>query len=193
MTAAALETVKRAIAKGVVVVRSSPVNAGIVRRNIEVDDDKLGTVAAGELNPPKARVLLQLVLLKTSDAKQVQQVQNDVLSGEWTFSNRFRYPLSFNIPVSKNPAVPLLVLSDEIMGQFGPSIVLNTFDQNRFFAGIKKTLSPSWSFDLGYMPVYQQKSSGYQYDLNQTLQWFFYFTPDLKKTKSTHESAGNEE
>lgn len=122
-----------------------------------------------------------------------QQVDNDVLTGESSFSNRMRYLLSFTIPVSKNSAVPSLVLSDEILIQFGPGIVTNTFDQNRFFAGIKKSLSPSWSFDLGYMPVYQQKSSGYQYDLNHTLRWFFYYTPDLRKTKSTHESAGTDE
>jgi Protein of unknown function (DUF2490) len=122
-----------------------------------------------------------------------QQVENDMLTGEMNFSNRVRYLLSFTIPVSKKPALPLLVLSDEIMVQFGSSIVLNTFDQNRFFAGIKKNLSPSWSFDLGYMPVYQQKSSGYQYDLNHTLRWFFYFTPDLRKSKSPPESTGNEE
>jgi L-asparaginase len=72
MTAPALEAVKAAIAKGVVVVRSSRVNGGIIRRNIEVSDDQLGTVASMELNPAKARVLLQLVLLKTKDAKKVQ-------------------------------------------------------------------------------------------------------------------------
>lgn len=52
---------------------------------------------------------------------------------------------------------------------------------------------PSWSFDLGHMPIYQQKSSGYQYDLNHTLQCLFYFSPDFRKIKSTHEPAGNEE
>jgi L-asparaginase len=72
MTAPALEAVKQAIAKGVVVVRSSRVNGGIVRRNIEVSDDQLGTVASMELNPSKARVLLQLALLVTSDAQRVQ-------------------------------------------------------------------------------------------------------------------------
>ena len=46
MTTPALEAVKRAIAKGVVVVRSSRVGEGIIRRNIEVDDDKIGTVAS---------------------------------------------------------------------------------------------------------------------------------------------------
>lgn len=72
MTAPALEAVKRAAKKGVVVVRSSRTNGGIIRRNIEVNDDEIGSVASMELNPPKARVLLQLALLKTSDAKQVQ-------------------------------------------------------------------------------------------------------------------------
>jgi L-asparaginase len=64
--------VKRARAKGVAVVRASRTGAGIVRRNIEVDDDALGTVASMELGPGKARVLLQLALLQTSDPKQLQ-------------------------------------------------------------------------------------------------------------------------
>jgi len=72
MTAPAVEAVKAAIAKGVVVVRSSRTNGGIIRRNIELDDDKLGTVASIELNPAKARVLLQLALLKTKDPKTIQ-------------------------------------------------------------------------------------------------------------------------
>src|SRR5262245_45984372 len=72
MTAPALEAVKAAIAKGVIVVRSSRTNGGIIRRNIEVNDDQIGTVTSMELNPAKARVLLQLALLKTKDAKTIQ-------------------------------------------------------------------------------------------------------------------------
>lgn len=72
MTAPALEAAKAAVAKGVVVVRSSRTNGGIIRRNIEVNDDQLGTVSSMELNPAKARVLLQLALLKTTDAKKIQ-------------------------------------------------------------------------------------------------------------------------
>jgi L-asparaginase len=72
MTSPAVEAVKAVIAKGVVVVRSSRTNGGIIRRNIELDDDKLGTVASIELNPAKARVLLQLALLKTKDPKTIQ-------------------------------------------------------------------------------------------------------------------------
>jgi L-asparaginase len=74
MTTPALDAVKRAIAKEVVVVRSSRVGSGFIRRNIEVDDDKIGTAASQELNPSKARVLLKLALTQTSDPKQVQQI-----------------------------------------------------------------------------------------------------------------------
>jgi L-asparaginase len=76
MTAPAVEAMKAAVAKGVVVVRSSRTNGGIIRRNIEVSDDELGTVASMELNPAKARVLLQLALLKTQDAKKIQNFFN---------------------------------------------------------------------------------------------------------------------
>jgi L-asparaginase len=74
MTTPALEAVKRAVAKGVVVVRSSRVGEGIIRRNIEVDDDKTGTVASQELNPSKSRVLLKLALTQSTDAKHVQEL-----------------------------------------------------------------------------------------------------------------------
>ncbi len=72
MSGPALEAAKRAISKGVVVVRSTRVPSGSVGRNVEINDDVLGTVASGELNPAKARVLLKLALLETTDARQIQ-------------------------------------------------------------------------------------------------------------------------
>jgi L-asparaginase len=54
-------------------VRSSRVGTGFVRRNVEVNDDALGTVAAMDLNPGKARVLLKLALAKTADPIAVQR------------------------------------------------------------------------------------------------------------------------
>ncbi len=64
----------QAAKNGVVVVRTSRTNSGAVARNVEVDDDKLGFVAGQELNAQKARVLLQLALTKTKDAKAIQQL-----------------------------------------------------------------------------------------------------------------------
>ena len=59
--------------KGVAVVRSTRTGSGLVDRNIEIDDDKIGFIAAMELNPQKARVLLMLGLIKTSDLKKLQE------------------------------------------------------------------------------------------------------------------------
>ena len=59
--------------KGVAIVRSTRTGSGLVVRNVEVDDDALGLIAALELNPQKARVLLMLGLLKTQDPKRLQE------------------------------------------------------------------------------------------------------------------------
>lgn len=74
MTGAALDTLAKAAKSGVVVVRSTRLPSGIVLRNNEVNDDQMGFIASGELNPPKSRVLLQLALTKTSDPVQVQRM-----------------------------------------------------------------------------------------------------------------------
>ena len=59
--------------KGVAVVRSSRTGSGLVVRNVEVDDDKLGFIAAMELSPQKARILLMLALMQTNDPAKLQQ------------------------------------------------------------------------------------------------------------------------
>lgn len=74
MTTPALEALARAAKSGVVIVRSSRVPYGHTWRNSEVDDDKYGFVAGGELLPSKARVLLMLALLKTSDPLAIQKM-----------------------------------------------------------------------------------------------------------------------
>jgi L-asparaginase len=69
----AIDALANAAKQGVVVVRASRVGSGFVNRNVEVDDDKLGLVAALDLNPQKARVLAQLLIANgTTDPKQVQ-------------------------------------------------------------------------------------------------------------------------
>ena len=109
-------------------------------------------------------------------------IVNDVATGNNKFSNRVRYLISTTIPIFKNKKAPSLVLSDELLIQFGKDIVYNTFDQNRFFVGIKQSINPKLSFDFGYMNVYQQKSTGYQYDMNHTLRLFFYLNSSIAHT-----------
>jgi L-asparaginase len=60
--------------KGVAVVRCSRTGSGIVDRNVEINDDKLGFIAGMELSPQKARILLMLSLTKTTDVKKLQQL-----------------------------------------------------------------------------------------------------------------------
>jgi L-asparaginase len=69
-----IDALAAAADNGVVVVRSTRVGSGIVRRNIEVNDDELGFVASYELNPQKARILLRLALLETSSPSAIQRM-----------------------------------------------------------------------------------------------------------------------
>ena len=73
MTDPAVESLAKAAKAGVVCVRSSRVPTGLVGRNIELDDDKLGFIASYELSPHKARILLRLALLKTDDLAKIQE------------------------------------------------------------------------------------------------------------------------
>jgi L-asparaginase len=72
--AVALEAAAEAVRGGVAVVRSSRTGGGVVERAIEIDDDALGFVAADELNPPKARVLLMLGLTVTEVPSRLQEM-----------------------------------------------------------------------------------------------------------------------
>ena len=118
-----------------------------------------------------------------NEQRWLQKIASDTFVHQYKFTNRVRYLLSINIPVFKNPQYPLLSISDELLVQFGKEIVYNTFDQNRLFLGIKQPISKFLSFDFGYMLVYQKKASGYQYDMNNTLRLFFYYTPDCRKKR----------
>lgn len=60
--AAVLAALAEAARRGVPVVRASRVDQGYVDRNLEVDDDVMGFVAARSYGPAKARILLQLLV-----------------------------------------------------------------------------------------------------------------------------------
>ena len=61
-SSAVVHALAAAVRAGIPVVRSTRTGSGLVSRNVEVDDDAYGFVAAGDLHPAKARVLLQLCL-----------------------------------------------------------------------------------------------------------------------------------
>ncbi|MGH9324265.1 MAG: L-asparaginase 2, partial [Vicinamibacteria bacterium] len=74
MTASALEALAAQSKKGIVCVRSTRVATGLVGRNVEVDDDKLGLIASDDLNPQKSRVLLRLALLRERPLPEIQRL-----------------------------------------------------------------------------------------------------------------------
>lgn len=126
-----------------------------------------------------------------NEQRWAEKIANDQPTGKWRFTNRFRYLINFNIPLNNKPHRLSLVLADEIMLHQGKEVVYNALDQNRIFVGIRQNLSKGWSYDAGYMNVYQQKYSGYQYDMNHTFRLFFYYTPDFRKKKSVAMLAPN--
>ncbi|HKB89833.1 MAG TPA: type II asparaginase [Opitutaceae bacterium] len=73
-TDAAIAALAKAAKHGIAVVRSSRTGSGLVVRNVEINDDQSGFIAAMELNPQKARILLMLGLLKTKDPLALQQL-----------------------------------------------------------------------------------------------------------------------
>ncbi|MEM1052108.1 MAG: asparaginase [Pseudomonadota bacterium] len=70
---AVLDALGKAVESGVPVVRSSRVDEGLVDRNVEVDDDAYGFVAARALGPAKARVLL--MVLTANGARDSRDIQ----------------------------------------------------------------------------------------------------------------------
>lgn len=70
----AIDALSRAAAKGVAVVRSSRTGSGFVARDVELDDGRLDFIAARDLNPQKARILLMLALSVTRDTAAVQAI-----------------------------------------------------------------------------------------------------------------------
>ncbi len=74
LSAEAVAAAASAARSGIAVVRSSRTGGGVVERNVEMDDDRLGFIASDELNPQKARILLMLGLAGTADRALLQDM-----------------------------------------------------------------------------------------------------------------------
>lgn len=124
------------------------------------------------------------IMQRVRNEQRWQQIMtNDKPNGRNKFTDRVRLLLSLSMPVFHNSKYPSLVVADELCIQFGKQIVYNTFDQNRLFIGLKQNITKVAWFDIGYMELKQQLSSGYQYNLNRTFRLFFYYMPDKRKNK----------
>ncbi|MCC9135465.1 DUF2490 domain-containing protein [Pontibacter silvestris] len=98
------------------------------------------------------------------DERFIRKADGEQLSKTYTFNFRFRYRLQGEIHVFKTAKNELkMVLNDEVMLNTGKNVQLNTFDQNRIYAGLQWGLSPQMALELGYMNWYQQRPSGKEF------------------------------
>lgn len=70
----AWHALRQAASRGVAVVRSSRCGSGVVMAQGEIDDAAWGTIAANDLNPQKARILLMLALHAGAQISALQNI-----------------------------------------------------------------------------------------------------------------------
>ena len=109
-----------------------------------------------------------------------QTIVHDTATNSYVFSDRLRYLVSAVIPLTKKTYLPSFIVSEEIYLQVGSAIVYNTFDQNRAFIGFRESITKDLVFDIGYMVIDQEKSTGYQYDKDQVFRLYFHYNPDFR-------------
>jgi len=105
------------------------------------------------------------------------------LSDDYKFNYRIRYNISFTIPLkgkSVEPKTPFIFVNDEVMINFGEEIVYNYFDQNRFFAGIGYQFTKHLNAQIGYLNVFQQRTSGNEFIHTDAIRLFVFHSLDFR-------------
>lgn len=112
-----------------------------------------------------------------------EKVVDDVPQEGYNYNFRVRYNLAFLIPLKGKEmaaGVPFAAVMNELFVNLGNSIVYNTFDQNRFFAGVGYNFTSHLNAQLGYMNVYQQEASGNNYFSTHAIRLFLFHSLDLR-------------
>ena len=112
-----------------------------------------------------------------------ERIVDDAKLDGYHYNFRVRYNFSFLIPLKGKemaPRRPFLAITDEIFLNFGDRITYNTFDQNRFFAGMGYQFTSHLNAQFGYMNVYQQEASGNNYFSTHTIRLFVYHSLDFR-------------
>jgi Protein of unknown function (DUF2490) len=113
-----------------------------------------------------------------------RKIQNDQLLDGYNFNYRLRYNMSFFIPLKGKEIVaktPFIAIANEVFINFGGKIVYNTFDQNRFFAGVGYQFTKHLNAQLGYLNIYQQEAVGNKYTVSHAIRLFVFHSLDLRK------------
>lgn len=125
-----------------------------------------------------------------AEARFFHDVADGELTGGYTFSNfRVRYQLGLELPVfSKHEGDRTIErmyvrVVDELFVNAGSRVVLNTFDQNRVYAGLAYWVAPGIAVELGYLNWFQQQSTGTDYFNRYILRFGVVHRIDLSKGK----------
>ena len=108
----------------------------------------------------------------------------DSLSGQYNYTWRARYHAQLSFPLSQQPGFLskcALVVSDELLINFGKNVVYNYFDQNRFFIGGSFQTTKRDNIQVGYMNLFQQLSGGNAYRRMDVLRIFYFHNLDFRR------------
>ena len=116
-----------------------------------------------------------------------ERFRTKVVAGELTngynFNWRFRYNISFTIPLKGKlvaPKTPFIFLNDEVHINAGKNIAINYFDQNRLFVGLGYQFTAHLNAHLGYMYVFQQQSELSEYVHTDAIRLFVFHNLDFR-------------
>jgi hypothetical protein len=101
----------------------------------------------------------------------IRKRHNDALIDGYRFVERLSYMVSLECNLFRSKIKDhdlILKLSDGIYINSNGGIIYNTFDQNRFYAGLNYQLNKNLNVEFGYINMFQQRSSGDEY-LNRNI------------------------
>ncbi len=103
-----------------------------------------------------------------------------------TYQNRFRYMLRAELPIAGEPGKPgqwYVPVWDEILLGIEPNIGSRTYDHNRAFIGVGRTLPNSSAIEVGYMNQFLGQRNGRVWEFNNTFHVTFSSTFDFRKRR----------
>jgi len=119
------------------------------------------------------------------DMRYRQDFSDGRLDDSFTLTHRLRMLISMRWPLKGyeiKGGTPFINLSNELLVNFGKSVVLNHFDQNRLWLTFGIQIE-NFTFQAGYMHRYVQLASGTNFMLNHTAIIWLTHNFDLRKNK----------
>jgi len=110
-------------------------------------------------------------------------VEAGELTNDYSFNWRFRYNISFTIPLkgkTLEPKTPFIFLNDEVHINAGKNILVNYFDQNRLFLGLGYQFTSRLNTHVGYMYVFQQQSEVNKFVHIDAIRFFVFHNLDFR-------------